>query len=217
MSISARPKGYANWPREEQDAYYRANVVGAHRALVRIPFSQFGSGSDRPWREPRPLPDGLIPVPAFQPDYLPEAFGPGRRTSLTRMQCPLDFIGATALVALGAAIGRRIAIRPQRSTDWTEVPNLWGVIIGRPGAMKSPAMQEALKPLSRIEATARADNEQALKDFEAAKELHQLKLADIRERTRKQLKDGASISRIDIDLEPTPPARRRLIVNDTEL
>jgi hypothetical protein len=27
MSISAHPKDYANWPREKQDAYYRANVV----------------------------------------------------------------------------------------------------------------------------------------------------------------------------------------------
>ncbi len=217
MSTSARPKDYASWSREKQDDYYRAIRAEEVATLQRSGFASvsFGSGYDRQWREPKPLPDGLLPVPAFQSDYLPEAIRPWATDIAERMQCPIDFIGATALVALGAAIGRRIAIRPQRATDWTEIPNLWGVIVGRPGAMKSPAMQEALRPLNRLEAAARADNVQALKDFEAAKELHQLKLADARERTRKQLKDGASISHLDIDPTPTPPARRRLIVNDT--
>ena len=41
---------------------------------------------------------------------------------------------------------------PATATDWTEVPNLWGCIVGRPGTMKSPAMGEALKPLHRLEA-----------------------------------------------------------------
>src|SRR5262249_24101529 len=29
---------------------------------------------------------------------------------------------------------------PQSKTDWVEVPNLWGMFIGRPGMLKSPAM-----------------------------------------------------------------------------
>ena len=63
------------------------------------------------------------------------------------MQCPLDFVAIPALVALGSVLGRKIGMRPKRKTDWIEVPNLWGGIVGRPGMMKSPAMGEALKPL----------------------------------------------------------------------
>jgi hypothetical protein len=206
---------YASWSRERQDAHYRQTLEREGIASSQHPSVSFGSDEGRPWREPKPVPDGLLPVPAFQPDFLPEAIRVWATDIADRMQSPLDFIGATALVALGAATGRRIAIRPQRSTDWTEVPNLWGVIVGRPGAMKSPAMQEALRPLNRLESVARAENEQALQEFEAAKELHQLKLADTRDRTRKQLKDGASVSHLDIDVAPASPPRRRLIVNDT--
>jgi hypothetical protein len=83
-----------------------------------------------------------------------------------RMQCPPDFVAIPAMVALGSVIGRKVSLRPQRKTDWYEVPNLWGCIVGRPGAMKSPAMDEALKPLHRLEAEARKANEAAAKDYE---------------------------------------------------
>ena len=71
------------------------------------------------------------------------------------MQCAPDFVGVAALVALGSLIGRRVAIRPQRHTDWQEVCNQWGCIIGKPGVLKSPAVEEAIKPLKRLEAKAR--------------------------------------------------------------
>ncbi len=51
------------------------------------------------------------------------------------------------MIAAGSLIGRRIGIRPQEHTDWMEVANLWGVIVGEPGTLKSPAVSEALKPL----------------------------------------------------------------------
>lgn len=70
------------------------------------------------WREPKPLPDGLLPVPAFEPDYLPTAIRAWATDIAERMQCPLDFVGAPALVALGAGIGRRVCVRPQQATDW---------------------------------------------------------------------------------------------------
>ena len=90
--------------------------------------------------------------------FLPEALAPWVADIAERMQCPPDFVAVPAMVALGAVLGRKIGIRPQRRTDWTEVPNLWGCIVGRPGAMKSPAMGEALKPLHRLEKDAREAN-----------------------------------------------------------
>jgi putative DNA primase/helicase len=56
-------------------------------------------------------------------------------------------------------------------TDWLELPNLWGCIVGRPGAMKSPAMMEALKPLHRLELEAHAENEVELKAYNHARGL----------------------------------------------
>src|SRR3546814_20100313 len=70
------------------------------------------------------------------------------------MQTPADFVGVSAMVAAGSVVGRKVGIRPMRNDDWQEVPNLWSCIIGRPGVMKSPAVKNALKHLSRLEATA---------------------------------------------------------------
>ena len=71
-----------------------------------------------------------------------------------RMQCPPDFTAAAVIVALGSVIGRRCGIRPKRHDDWAVVPNLWGAVIGRPGVLKSPAIEEALRPLHRLESEA---------------------------------------------------------------
>ena len=97
----------------------------------------------------------LIPVPAFDPDLLPDAFRPWIRDIAERMQCPIDFPAVGAMITLAAVVGRRIGIRPKQRDDWQVVPNLWGLLIGRPGVMKSPAMKEATRPLTRLEIKAK--------------------------------------------------------------
>jgi putative DNA primase/helicase len=107
------------------------------------------------WGEPKPIQSALLPVAPFDLHFLPETIGAWVADIADRMQCPPDFVGIPAMVALGSVLGRKVGIRPQRRTDWLETANLWGLIIGRPGAMKSPATAEALKPLHRLEAKAR--------------------------------------------------------------
>jgi hypothetical protein len=65
-------------------------------------------------------------------------------------------------VAAAAVIGRQVAIRPKRADDWTVIPNLWGLAVGRPGLMKSAALAEALKPLQPLIADARIAYEREL-------------------------------------------------------
>ena len=107
-------------------------------------------------------------------------------------------------------LGRKIGVRPQRRTDWIEVPNLWGCIVGRPGAMKSPAMGEALKPLNRLDAKAREGHSEALKGHASKIELHKLKQAA----ARRALK-GRHRSAPPRYEEPEGPKARRYVVNDT--
>src|SRR5688500_12796948 len=103
------------------------------------------------WLDPRPLPEALPPVMPFDIGLLPGSFQAWVSDIAELMQAPVDFIAVTAMVAAGSLIGRRVGIRPQRHTDWAEYCNLWGCVIGRPGAMKSPAMKSALAPLHRLE------------------------------------------------------------------
>ena len=99
------------------------------------------------WPEPTPLPTGLPPVLPFNLAMLPDPLKPWVGDIADRMQAPVEFIAVTAMVAAGSVIGRTVGIRPQQNTDWHEVPNLWGCIVGRPGVMKSPSMKAAMAPL----------------------------------------------------------------------
>jgi putative DNA primase/helicase len=183
--------------------------------------SSVGDSSQRPherlakdWPEPRPLPTGLAPVEPFDIAFLPESIAQWVADIGDRMQCPPDFVAVPAMVALGAVLGRKIAIRPQRRTDWTEVPNLWGCIVGRPGMMKSPAMAEALKPLHRLEKAAREAHADAQATYARDRDLYDLRKETARDAARKALKSGQSASLPDL-IEPETPKARRYVINDT--
>jgi hypothetical protein len=131
-----------------------------------------------------------------------------------RMQCPPDFVGIPATIALGSVIGRKVGIRPQRKTDWFEVPNLWGCIVGRPGALKSPAMLEALKPLHRLEAEARKVNAAAAREHGLQVEFNKLRREEAAKKARQGLAKGLAVpADLAID-DPEEPQARRYIVND---
>ena len=167
------------------------------------------------WPAPKPLPAGLLPVAQFDEGFLPRSISPWVLDIADRMQCPPDFVAVPAVVALGSVIGRKVGIRPQRRTDWIEVPNQWGLIVGRPGAMKSPAAAEALKPLHRLEADARRDNDVALKTFATQSALHKIAKDEAAKAARVAIKKGEDASSaLDID-EPEEPKAKRYVVNDT--
>jgi putative DNA primase/helicase len=180
------------------------------------PFEPFeGDRSSRfSWGEPKPLPSGLLPVAPFDTEFLPKSVSPWVLDISERMQCPPDFLGASAMVGLSATLGRKVGIRPQTFTDWIEVPNLWGCVIARPGAMKSPAMNQAFAPLHRLEANARKANEEAAAEYLLALEAHKLRKDEAARKARSALKDGADIGGIlDVPV-PQEPASRRYIVTD---
>jgi hypothetical protein len=166
------------------------------------------------WTNPKPLPDGLKAVLAFDPAFLPAALGPWVDDISTRLQCPPDFVAISAMVALGSTIGAKIGIKPQMRTDWVEVANLWGMIVGRPGAMKSPAMNDALKPLNRMESEAREAGDEALRTYELELESFKLQKGELEKTTRKATSIAAGASILGSMSIPERPPIRRLIVHD---
>ncbi|MGH8772232.1 MAG: PriCT-2 domain-containing protein, partial [Burkholderiales bacterium] len=107
------------------------------------------------WPEPTPIEAPLLPVEAFNADVLlPDALRAWIMDEADRMPCAPDFIAAGAIVALGALIGARCAIKPKSNDDWLVVPNLWGSIVANPSAKKTPSISAALKPLDKLIAEA---------------------------------------------------------------
>jgi hypothetical protein len=118
------------------------------------------------WPEPQALLGTLPEVARFDPALLPEALRAWVTDIAERLQIPVDFPAATAIVELAGAIGRRARIRPKRFDDWEVIPNLWGGIVGRPGLMKSPCIRAIFRPLRKIESAAINVHEAAMEEFE---------------------------------------------------
>jgi hypothetical protein len=167
---------------------------------------------------PKPLPSGLARVMPWRDELLPTAFQEYVRDVAERTQCPPDFVGVALVVAVSAVVGRKFTIHPKQHDDWMVVPNQWGVIIGRPSAMKTPALKQALLPLRALDAKARERYSQAQAEHKAASELYDMKRNAARVKARK-LYCGGDENAAQEELkrhssENPPPIQRRYIVND---
>jgi putative DNA primase/helicase len=174
------------------------------------------------WPTPKPIPSELARVDAFALDLLPGLLAPWIDDIASRLQCPPDYPAITAMTALGAIVGRKIGIKPQMKTDWIEIPNIWGAFIGPPGMLKSPAMNEALRPIHRLEAEAVRNNEIAQQAYAAGLDAFRLRkqvaTALAKEELKKTLKgDNHSSRTIDLELgeQPQAPMPVRYRTNDT--
>lgn len=120
-------------------------------------------------RPPEALPPELPSVEPFPLAALPDTLRPWVQDVAERLQCPPDFVAVPMLVAGASLVARHVGLRPQQRTPWTARGNLWALIVGRPGMMKSPALAEALAPIDRLESrAAKAYAEQAAQHRAAA-------------------------------------------------
>ena len=170
----------------------------------------------------QPLKETLQAVSPLDPAMLPEAFRAWLVDIAERMSCPLEFPAAPALLACATLIGRKVAVRPKRHDAWQVVPNLWGAIIGSPGMQKSPAVEEALKPLHRLAAAEMEKHKGDRLKFEDMEAVRKAKGKATSQRLEKEAKNGklsdeqlceiaCQARGTEADLAPT---LRRLIVND---
>lgn len=172
------------------------------------------------WPEPEPLPEGLLPVAPYVGSMLPVSLRDWVGDIAERMQCPPDFVAAAVVVVIASLVGRQVGIRPKREDDWIVVPNLWGAVVGEPGLMKTPALQEAMKPLMRLvaEDKERFDAEQKQTAFEIT--VAALRKALLEADLKKAMKDNDTdrIAEIKVSMEAAEtaavPIERRRLVND---
>lgn len=172
------------------------------------------------WPEPQPLPDELPPVQPFDTGVLPASLRGWIEDTAERVQCPPDFPAVAGMIALATVVGRKVGIRPRRQDDWLVVPNLWGAVIGPPSVMKTPAIQEALKPLTNLELAAKRAYDAAVRDHEAEQLVSELRKQSIKKQIRALASDGAAAlaaAREALQEDKQVPARRRYLVNDSSV
>lgn len=200
-----------------------AEAVQKSIASASAPSAQQAEPDADAWGEPLPVPTMLLPVERFDTELLPAALRAWVADIADRMQCPPDFPAVGAMVALSSVIGRKASIAPKRHDDWRVIPNLWGVVVGRPGVMKSPALSEVLKPLDRLEMLANDLHQEAMRDFEISAKLRAMTEKKVAGEAEKAVKKGdiekarhlmmEAVDAIDDD----PPEPRRYKVTDASV
>lgn len=208
-------KGSAN-PRQslaQQDAQLHESVeiLGVDGAMPPSIAAQLSPK----WPDPKKLPPELAPVQAFNRDFMPVEAADWVMDIAERMQCPPDFVAVSVMAALSATIGRQVAIRPKRLDTWSEYPNLWALVIGRPGVMKSPAMGEALKPLKALEKKAYEAYTAEMDAYRTALDEFELRSAATKRKNTKELEKDLDGLLSSTSLKaPDQPKCKRFIVTD---
>ncbi len=170
------------------------------------------------WPPVMPIISTLPPVERFVPELLPAVIREYVLDIADRQQSPPDFAAIAALCGLAAVVGNRVRIRPKQNDDWEVVPNLWGAIIGRPSAMKSPAMQAALAPVYAIQDELRKEYERDVKAAKIDAALSSLHAKNAHKDADKALKNGdrevARCLLAEMAEDNEVPTCPRIVVND---
>ncbi len=161
------------------------------------------------WPEPRPIDPALPDVLPFDLSLLPENYQAMVRDEAELKCTSPEMIAIPLMVATAAALGNIIAIAPKAmDTTWMVAPVLWGALVARTGAMKTPSISAGTKPLEALERALDAAYDTAIQKFKKDKFQYE---ADLQQ-AKSHAKAGKPYS---MPTEPLEPQRERLIVNDT--
>ena len=164
--------------------------------------------------EPTPLPK-LPQVPDFPLDILPKALAPWVADAADRARFRPDFAAVTGMSALGSVIGRKLGIRLKKYDSWTEYANVWAALVGYPGALKSPAMRDAMRPFKALQVAADHQHQSELDEHAVSLEAFRLRREAKKKAAIKVLAKNADAA-IDLgsDTEPEEPIARTYWTSD---
>ncbi len=198
------------------EKYVEAHLVPAGKY-----FAQTDSSEPTFEGPPEPIEevlDAVLPCPI---ETLPEIIHRWISTEAKLMQVPPDYL-AIPLFYLGSLLGRKRGLRLRPGNDWVEHSNIWGIQVGRPSVMKSPAMRKAMKPLVVLALRADVRFKEALKKYEAELEAWKIRNKASEECYKKNVKNAldkppmATNQELILQTqeEPCKPVRKRYKTDD---
>jgi len=172
------------------------------------------------WPEPKQLKSDLLPVEEFDQELLPTPFRDFVADTSFRMDSsPLDYIGIAVMVAAASLIGGKVHIKPKENDNWRVVPNLWGMVIGRPSAKKTPALKEACAAIEALDRVSAEDFQREVKKYVNDSEFYKIEKSEAKKSSQGQLEKNREKAKEAYfkacENEPAPPVRHRRFTNDT--
>src|SRR5215218_6502468 len=100
----------------------------------------------------------------FPIDALPRATRRLVSEAAASIGCPADLIGVPLLVTLASAIGNSRVLKLKGG--WEEGATIYAASVAPPGAKKTPAYKEAIRPATNVQAESYRDYQQELRLYE---------------------------------------------------
>lgn len=169
--------------------------------------------------EPGPLPSASEPVPPMPADLVPEPLRRWVADAAERVSVPIEFIAASAVVTVGAVVGRSVGILPKRQDDWLVVPNLWGAVVGPPGVMKTAAIAESTRPLRALAARAHEEFEDRSVAMEAHTDVLKMQVEQVKRLAQRKAFDiqgtETKLKELKEQLRAATVVERRYLTHDS--
>lgn len=203
-----------------KDAITKASQLTTVNDKSAVKFNKKLVGHHVAYTPPKPLPESRPPVLPFQAEMLPDAIRDYVYDVADRQQSLPDFVAVAAIVGLSGILGRKALICPKQFDDWCVTPNQWGAIIGRPAAMKSPSMKEALKPLKQFDIKAAQQFEEDLRGYKEDCQLIELENQTAKSNAKIALKNEdrkAAREALKVLENPPFPYQKRIMINDATI
>ncbi len=168
-----------------------------------------------------------MPVKQLNLEHMPEPLQLRILDIAHRMQCPVDYVAASMVVALGSVIGARCAMKPKKEDDWKIIPNIWGGVVGKPSTLKTPSLSEVIKPIHTLERLCQKDLAELLlkykvkcKALDAESNALKSDLTAMHKGRYKGEKTEEDISQRQLEIEKEreqKPEAKRFITNDATI
>ena len=167
-------------------------------------------------------PGRLITLPEpLNINLLPDSVKEWVRLHSQRLGVPPESIFAVFMTTAAAEVGTRCICLPRRhDKSWSVSPAcLWSLIIGKPGAKKSPLISAASEPFREVESISRKEYETRLKENALRISKHEAlckKVQKLMEQNSEiEPEDEAAFLKAQQELEKIKKKPRRRIVHDT--
>ena len=163
--------------------------------------------------DPQPLEEISFETLPCQLDTLPDPIVRWVQGITMQMQISEDYIIAPFLVSVGSLIGRKRGLELRRGSNWIEYANQWGMSVGRPAMMKSPAMNAAFYFLIVLANRAKVHFEQIIKKYQKELEIWRIRKKAIEEQykidLKKAIKSHGDQAEIHFHEEEPPQEHKR--------
>jgi hypothetical protein len=104
----------------------------------------------------------------LRPDHLPDALAGFVFDTAERMGTDPASVALCAIVACASVVTDDWAVQPKVFDDtWVENPRLWGGMVAPPSFLKSPVLKACTAPIDRMDAEARKDHGNRMRQWQA--------------------------------------------------